>query len=186
MNGFSKNLSLNQIFLIVFLISAGYIVGSFTTIQTVQETSVEPKYNLTCPEPVVKVENQAPNNKDELRTGAGTHNYIQNPETNVMYQKKSDSVEIEVDAVSKPEGMSMRPSIFSGNTLLLTEYDGETLEAGQIIRYSSSDGGHVIHRIRASYIETEGYLLLKGDNTDTQERVEKEDVTHIVHGVLYT
>lgn len=182
----SKNLPLNQIFLIVFLISIGYIVGSFSTIQAVQETSVEPKYNLSCPEPVVKVGNQDSNDKDELRTGDGTRNYIQNPETNVGYQKRSDSVEIEIDAVSKPEGMSMRPSIFSGNTLLLEEYNGETLKAGQIIRYSSSDGGHIVHRIRASYIETKGYLLVKGDNTDTQERVEKEDVTHLVYGVLYT
>lgn len=181
-----EKILLKQVFLIVFLVSIGYIIGSISAIQAVQKSSGEPSYNLSCPKPNINIENQDLNEKDELRTDTRTRNYIQSPEANVNYKERGDLVEVEIDALTKPEGMSMRPSIFSGNTLLLDKYDGKDLESGQIIRYSSSEGGHIVHRVRASYIETGGYVLVKGDNTDSQDRVEKEDITHIVHGILYT
>lgn len=184
------NLPLVQVFLITLLISVGYLGGMFTTLHSVQQTYQEPNYNLSCPKPVIKPEiqtsNPASNERDELRTGSETQNYIQNPETEINYEKNKRSVEVGVDAVSKPEGMSMRPTIFTGNTVLLQEYNGKELESGQIIRYKSAEGGYVIHRIRASYLDTEGYLLVQGDNTESEERVEKEKITHRVKGVLYT
>lgn len=181
-----ENLGLTELFLTVFLISTGFALGSLGTLNTVQETHGRTTYNLSCPDPVVKVDKEVERDRDELRTGSEVENYIQNPETRVRYSNEDSSIEVEADAVSRPEGMSMRPTIFTGNTVLLDKYEGEEIGAGQIIRYRSENGGYIIHRVRANYLDTEGYLMVKGDNTDSSEKVEKEQVTHIVEGVLYT
>lgn len=181
-----ENLAVAELLLVVFLITTGFVIGSFTTLNSIQGTQEKSTYNLSCPDPVVKVERAVEKERDELRASLELNNYIQNPETQVSYTKEEKSLEVEVDAVSRPEGMSMRPTIFTGNTVLLDKYVDEEIEAGQIIRYRSENGGHIIHRVRANYLDTEGYLLVKGDNTDTSERVEKGKVTHIVEGVLYT
>lgn len=181
-----ENLGFTELFLILFMISTGFALGSLTTLNTVQETQNKTTYNLSCPDPVVKVDKGEEIDRDELRTNSGAKNHIQNPETGVSYSRQGHNIEIEADAVSKPEGMSMRPSIFTRNTVLLDKYEHGEIEAGQIIRYRSDNGGYIIHRVRANYIDTEGYILVKGDNTNSSERVEKEQVTHIVQGLLYT
>lgn len=179
-------LALVELFLVVLLVSLGFALGSFNTLNTVQQTSEEPVFNLSCPDPVVKVSRTVEEDRDELRADSGVNNYIQNPETEVNYSRTDGLVSVQVDAVSKPEGMSMRPTIFTENTVLLDEYGGEEIESGQIIRYESDDGGFVIHRVRANYLETQGYLLVKGDNTDSSAKVEQSQVTHVVEGILYT
>ena len=181
-----EKLPVAELFLVVFLITTGVAIGSFTTLNTVQGTHQEATYNLSCPEPILKVDKSVEKERDELRASSETNNYIQNPETQVSYTEGEKSIKVEVDAISRPEGTSMRPTIFAGNTVLLDEYSGEEIKAGQIIRYRSENGGHIIHRVRANYLDTDGYLLVKGDNTDSSEMVEKEQVTHLVEGVLYT
>jgi len=181
-----ENLAVAELLLVVFLVSTGFVMGSFTTLNSIQGTQEKSTYNLSCPDPVVKVDKSVEKERDELRASSEPNYYIQNPETQVSYSEEEKSLEIEVNAVSRPEGMSMRPTIFTGNTVLLDKYENKEIEAGQIIRYRSENGGHIIHRVRADYLDTEGYLLVKGDNTDTSERVEKGKVTHIVEGVLYT
>jgi hypothetical protein len=79
----------------------------------------------------------------------------------------------------------MQPTIFSGNMALLQRYDGGEIEEGQILRYTKGDSA-AIHRVQANYLDTGGYLLMRGDNNRFSERIEKSQITHRVVGILYT
>ncbi len=81
-------------------------------------------------------------------------------------------------------GPSMQPSIFDGNTMIEKKYDGkERLEAGQIVRFLRKDGQAVIHRVRADYGST---VYVQGDSLKEGEIIEKERITHLVVGILFT
>lgn len=166
----------------VLVVSFGYMAGAATAVAAIQQTSEEPSYQLTCSQPAPK--EQAAEG-DQLRTSNDSGVRARNPETQVDYQTYSEHLEVRLDAVSKPEGASMRPSIYSGNTVLLEEYGGSDIESGQIIRYESN-GGHTIHRVTASYDDTSGYVVTKGDNNQESERVRVSEITHVALGVLYT
>lgn len=145
-----------------------------------EKTVYNPSYNLTCPEPVRNVQFTS-TSSSETDTGG----YIQAAYTDVDYSFDGDEVTVEASDISRPEGKSMRPTIFSGNTLMLEEYKGETITEGEILRYST-ENGYVIHRVQASYLDTGGYLLMKGDNNEHSSRINRSQVTHRVTGVLYT
>lgn len=179
-------IAVSELLSVVFLISLGFGMGSFSTLNAFDVSQENPSYNLSCPEPVVQVEKSVKQEMDQLRTEKTSDYYIQNPESQISFNRTGKSINVKIDAISRPEGMSMRPTIFTGNTVLLDKYEGGKLQEGQIIRYRSDDGGHIIHRIRSNYLDTEGYLQVKGDNTESSEKVEKGQVTHLVEGVLFT
>lgn len=80
-------------------------------------------------------------------------------------------------------GPSMEPTIFPGNTLLLRAYALDTeLNEGQIIRFVYENRTYV-HRVLAVY---EDEIITQGDNSDKTESISRQDITHVVVGVLYT
>lgn len=184
--GFSN---LGEVLLVVLVLTIGYMGGAVSTYQfsdlgTQQNVVHSPSYNLTCPEiPEETVE--ASNTLDTDEGTRSINNYIQAPYTDVDYQLQDGKASISVDAVAHPEGKSMRPTIFSGNTVLLEEYDGGDITEGEILRYSSGDR-FVIHRVQANYLGTSDYLLMRGDNNDQSSRIEIDQVTHRVVGILPT
>ena len=178
---------LGDVILILLVLSIGYLGGVATTYELSDlgtETVYNPSYNLTCPEPRPVRDVQMTSTTSE-NTQNSVNNYIQAAYTDVDYSVNEDEVTVESDKVVKPEGKSMRPTIFSGNTLLLSEYGGGEITEGEILRYKEGDG-YVIHRVQANYQDTAGYLLMKGDNNEFSSRVDISQVTHKVTGVLYT
>ncbi len=80
-------------------------------------------------------------------------------------------------------GPSMEPTIFPGNTVLLRPLaENAPLEEGQIVRFTLGNRTYV-HRIVAVYDDE---VITKGDNSLTTETVARQDITHVVVGVLYT
>jgi len=184
--GFSN---LGEVLLVVLVLTIGYMGGAISTYQisdlgSQQDVVHSPRYNLTCPE----MSHQTVEASNTLNTdegGRSTNNYIQAPYTQVDYDLENGQARVEVDAVAHPEGKSMRPTIFSGNTVLLEEYENGDISEGEILRYSSGDG-FVIHRVQANYLGTSDYLLMRGDNNDQSSRIEVDQVTHRVVGILPT
>lgn len=177
-------IKIEEILLILLVLTIGYLGGVTSTYQLSslnEKTVYNPSYNLTCPEPVRNVQMTS----TEADTEKSTNDYIQAAYTDVDYEVDDGEVAIEVSDVSRPEGKSMRPTIFSGNTLLMSDYDGGKISEGEILRYST-DSGYVIHRVQANYLNTGDYLLMKGDNNEHSSRIEKSQITHRVTGVLYT
>jgi hypothetical protein len=158
---------------VTFLLATGFSAGFYTT------SSLEGPVNQTS------TIQKFPQGELKQESAVSSPGFIQAPYTKVNSTVGDNQVEVEVSAVALPEGKSMRPTIFSDNMVLLEEYQGGEIREGQILRYSSGDG-HVIHRVQANYLDTSGYLLMKGDNNDYSTRVEPEKVTHRVLGVLYT
>lgn len=176
-------LRIEEVLLILLVLSLGYLGGVMSTYQLSdlnEKTVYNPSYNLSCPEPVRNVEFTS-NNREDTDTGE----YIQAAYTDVDYSFDGDEVTVEASDISRPEGKSMRPTIFSGNTLIMKEYTGGTISEGEILRYST-ENGYVIHRVQASYLDTGGYLLMKGDNNEHSSRINRSQITHRVTGVLYT
>lgn len=79
-------------------------------------------------------------------------------------------------------GLSMAPTIFQGNTVLMREYRNETLKEGQIISYTVGNVS-ISHRIIAVYSD---YVITKGDNNIVSESVNITDIHYLVVGILYT
>jgi hypothetical protein len=167
---------------VAVLLSCGYAIGATTAIAAVQQSPTQDTYSLTCSQPIPDTQNTG---SDQLRSNTQGDADPDNPETTVEYDSTHNSIEVSVDAISQPEGTSMQPSIYSGNTVLLEEYRGENLDGGEIVRYRSGEG-HIIHRIESSYDDTRGYVLTKGDNSRTTEKVDTSRITHVAVGVLYT
>ncbi len=182
--GFSN---LGEVLLVVLVLSIGYMGGAVTTYELSNlgeetETVYSPQYNLTLPETVTE-----DHSTDNLRSDSstGNTNFIQASYTDVDYSVGEGEASVSVDAVAYPEGKSMQPTIFSGNAVLLEEYDGGSISEGEILRYEKGDG-YVIHRVQANYLATSDYLLMRGDNNDQSSRISQEQVTHRVVGVLNT
>lgn len=181
MNEFKSSISL-AILLTVFL-TIGYTAGAATTYFMAdlnENVEITPECNVECPEPQRSIQPQV-----NIEDTSGAFNYIQAPYTPVDFDYNGNELSVNVDALVRPEGKSMRPTIFSGNTLLMQEYTGETLSEGQIIRFRNGDG-YTVHRIEGVYTTSSGIYLTRGDNNDASERVNQEDITHVVKGVLFT
>ena len=178
-----RYLRLGETLIIIAVLVTGYLGGIISTHQLAgldKEPVYNPSYNLTCPEPVTNVE-MASQNQDRRETG----NYIQAAYTDIDYDTHQGSIRVDASAVSKPEGKSMRPTIFSGNTVLMEEYKGGPISEGDILRYST-DSGSVIHRVQGNYLNTGDYLLMKGDNNEYSSQIQRSQITHKVVGILYT
>ena len=107
----------------------------------------------------------------------GSHNEVDYRLTNAGFLVSS------ADDFGKFNGPSMQPSIFDGNILIEKRYLGEELSEGQIVRFLRDDGYAVIHRIRANYGDK---YYIQGDSLKDGEIVEKNKITHVVVGVLFT
>lgn len=178
--GFS---SLEEVILVVLVLSVGFLGGVVTTYEVSdfgEEVVYDPQYNLSCPEPKNEVQMVSRDSEE-----SSINNYIQAPYTEVDYNFEHQEVSVEADDTINPEGKSMRPTVFSGNTLLLKDFEGGEIKEGEILRYEDGDG-FVIHRVQANYLKTSDYLLMRGDNNEYSSRITKDQVTHKVIGVLYT
>jgi len=111
------------------------------------------------------------------------YNYIQANNHEVNYSWRGTGVQVKgVDLLIDVNGMSMRPTMFTGHTALARNFTGEDLDEGTIV-YTESG---LVHRINADYTETDGYYLTRGDNNRGSERVKPEDIDMVVVGVLFT
>ena len=80
-------------------------------------------------------------------------------------------------------GPSMQPTIYDGNLLIEARYNKQELKEGHIIRFMRNDGTAVIHRVRADYGER---VYVQGDSLKDGEIINKDQITHLVIGVLFT
>lgn len=111
------------------------------------------------------------------------YNYIQANNHEVNYSWKGTGIQIkDVDRLLDVNGLSMRPTMFTGHTALARNFTGGDLDEGTIV-YTESG---VVHRINADYTETDGYYLTRGDNNRGSERVKPSEIESVVVGVLYT
>lgn len=109
------------------------------------------------------------------------YNYIQANNHKINYNWQGDGIYVETDKLIFANGLSMRPTIFTGHTLLAREYEGGELKEGVIV---SANG--ITHRIVGDYTDTDGYYLTRGDNNRGSERVEPSEIDSVIIGVLYT
>ncbi len=121
---------------------------------------------------------------DEMEKDVHYTNYIQGRSHNISYQLTQSGILISgIDDFGQLTGASMQPTIFEGNTLIEEKYSGQDLFPGDIVRYTSTGGQAVIHRVRAVYNET---VHVQGDNLEEGEIINKVQITHIVLGLIFT
>lgn len=121
----------------------------------------------------------------------GETNYIQRNSHPISFDfdwNESTVTINDIDTWSQSYGKSMQPTMWSGHTLLMREFNLEedTLQEGMVLRYEKEDGGGVVHRLQGNYHRTSERLLLRGDNNRGPESIDSEQVTHQVVGVLYS
>jgi hypothetical protein len=111
------------------------------------------------------------------------YNYIQANNHELNYSWKGTGIQIKnIDLLVNVNGLSMRPTMFTGHTALARNFTGGELDEGTIV-YTESG---LVHRINADYTETDGYYLTRGDNNRGSERVKPEEIHMVVVGVLFT
>lgn len=88
-----------------------------------------------------------------------------------------------VDEFGILTGPSMQPAIFDQNTIIEKTYNQEPLLEGQIVRFTRADKQAVIHRVRADYGDK---VYVQGDSLKEGEIINKNQITHIVIGVIFT
>jgi len=110
------------------------------------------------------------------------YNYIQSNNHKVNYSWTSGEVTVEdVDKIIDLNGLSMRPTFFTGHKALATKYEDNGLEEGSIV---SANG--VVHRIVGDYTDTSGEYSTRGDNNEHAERVNQSDIDYVIIGSLYS
>jgi hypothetical protein len=107
--------------------------------------------------------------------------YIQPAKHDVELDWNGRTAEVRTDQVLYNQGSSMRPTFWTGHTLLAQQTDGEDLDEGTIV-----SNGNFTHRIKADYTDTGGYYLTQGDNNNDYERMAPSEVKYKVVGVIYT
>jgi signal peptidase I len=77
----------------------------------------------------------------------------------------ADILQQELDLKIKVTGRSMRPFINNGDIVILRKVFPESLQYGDIIYYTSTNGSQIMHRIVAKTLLSDNSLLLttKGD-----------------------
>lgn len=125
-------------------------------------------------------------NKTEKVIVQERYNNIQPSHLDINYDKYGDEIDIEnVDQLTTINGQSMQPTMFTGNTILMTEYSEDIeLEEGMIVKTESK----TVHRIRGNYLSLpdKNYVTTQGDSNTDHEKTRAENITHIAIGVLYT
>jgi len=84
----------------------------------------------------------------------------------------------------KVNGISMQPTLFTGNRLILKKFSGgiSDLREGQIVWVETQPEGW-IHRIKGIYPE---YILTQGDNSPIADaKIQANQIKYIIVGVLY-
>lgn len=135
-----------------------------------------PSYQLTCPEPEVKV--------DAVVQAKGNPNNIQAPHyENLSYYFHNKTFCIPSDGYLFITGSSMQPTFFTGNILIFKKFNAseKNLKEGQIIAFIKDDK-LISHRIKGVY---DSYVLTQGDNALYEETVPYEDIKYVVIGVVY-
>ena len=121
---------------------------------------------------------------DEIEDNQG-FNFIQGSHDEIDYQLTSEGFFIrKADDFGIFNGPSMQPVIFDGNLVIERIYDKSSkLEEGQVVRFLREDGTAVIHRVRADYGST---VYVQGDSLKEGEIISKNQITHVIIGVLFT
>ena len=98
------------------------------------------------------------------------------------YRIVDDNVVVDGVSLAKALGSSMRPTIQTGDTLLIKPYAKDTpLKEGMIVSYTT-EGQDRIHRIDGLYVD---FFMAKGDNSDIAEKIPYSAINGIVVGVLF-
>ena len=111
-------------------------------------------------------------------------NFIQGAHQDIEYQLTPNGFFImTADDYGLFNGPSMQPTIYDGNLLVEKKYNNEQLTEGQIIRFMRNDGTAVIHRVRADYGDK---VFVQGHSLKDGEIINKDQITHLVIGILFT
>ena len=132
---------------------------------------------------IVKTQQQLIERVDAMEENQN-FNFLQAPHHELEYQLTTQGFFIDsADDIGQFNGPSMQPTLFDGHLLIEKSYNGSSLEEGSIIRFIRQDGTAVIHRVRADYGDE---LFVQGDSLKDGEIIQKDQVTHIIIGVLFT
>lgn len=176
-----------NVLIIVMAIALTFSIGTMTGINIQQQpitvnSTPQVQNNYTPPNQDITYK---PPDQD-ITVKSSKANYIQANNHEIDFQQTQSGITVDIDDARPLYGTSMRPTIFSGHTLLLEEYTGQELEEGDIITFNTASGA-TAHRIEGDYTFREnGYYVTRGDNNDGREQVNPENITYIVKGVLYT
>ena len=107
--------------------------------------------------------------------------YIQASHTNTEYSYSSNQITINDVYCNKMQGSSMNPSIFEGNVVCFKEYTNQELKQGNIIDYFTLEMEKV-HRIIGLQSDL---IIVQGDNTYVQEKINYSDVKGILVVTIY-
>ncbi len=111
-------------------------------------------------------------------------NFVQGSHQILKYQLTSQGFFVDsADNFGTFNGPSMQPTIYDGNIVIEKTYSGQSLEEGQIVRFIRDDGTAIIHRVRADYGNS---VFVQGDSLKEGEIINKDQITHIIIGVLFT
>jgi len=100
----------------------------------------------------------------------------------VSYTVSEEGISVEGVTLAKALGSSMRPTIETGDTMLIKPYTEDTpLREGMIVSYSK-EGKELVHRIDALYAD---HFTAKGDNSQATEDVFYSAINGVVVGILF-
>jgi len=149
----------------------------------------EPTYNLSCPDYDYDLECPKPKcpepNVKNVQNVDIPYNNIQAPHVQVDYRLSGDEFTIEnIDQLGETIGASMQPTMFSGNVILLRDYEGQDLKEGMIVEYDTGkDRG--VHRIKGDYQGTSDRVLVTGDSSQGSNYIKISSVERIAVGVIF-
>lgn len=113
-------------------------------------------------------------------------NNIQASHNDVSFELLNNKLIIkDIDNWVTLSGISMQPTVFTNNILIVRDYDFKTnkqLKEGQIIGFIDNQRKLTVHRIKGVY---DDYYITQGDNNPESEKVRSENIQFVVVGVLY-
>jgi len=157
--------------------AAGFFLGNVYAVSGLNDVEL-PTRDVSVERPEVTVVN---NHSVSNRFDPERFFYIQPAKHDVELDWDGRTAEVSVDQLLYNQGSSMRPTFWTGHTVLAQETSGEDLDEGTIV-----SNGNFTHRIKADYTDTSGYYLTQGDNNDEYERMAPSEVKYKVVGVIYT
>lgn len=109
-------------------------------------------------------------------------NNIQSAHSDIDYLINGTDIIIKNISVHEQIGFSMRPTIFTGNKVIVVTYTNQNLKDGEIIVFENEENISVLHRIKGIYPD---YLYTQGDNNNAHEKINYSQIKYIVVGVLF-